>query len=57
MANIRVGFQLLPICWSVLMQQPSLLVVPLVMLVAGSAAVFGYADAFGGVAHLLGPNK
>jgi uncharacterized protein DUF6159 len=57
MNSIRVGFQLLPVCWSVLAQQPSLLFVPLIVLVAGALAVFGYADAFGGAANLLGPNK
>jgi hypothetical protein len=57
MNSIRVGFQLLPLCWSVLAQQPSLLFVPLIVLVAGALAVFGYADAFGGAANLLGPNK
>jgi hypothetical protein len=57
MNSIRVGFQLLPVCWSVLMQQPNLLVVPLLVLVAGTLSVFGYAQAFGGLGHLAGPNK
>jgi hypothetical protein len=57
MNSIRVGFQLLPVCWRVLVQQPSLLVVPVIVLIAGVLAVFGYADAFGGVTNLLGPNK
>jgi hypothetical protein len=39
------------------MQQPNLLVVPLLVLVAGTLSVFGYAPAFGGLGHLAGPNK
>lgn len=57
MNSIRVGFQLLPVCWSVLAQQPNLLVVPLVVLIAGALSVFGYASAFGGVANLLDSSK
>jgi Family of unknown function (DUF6159) len=57
MNSIRVGFQLLPVCWSALAQQPSLLLVPLIVAVAGGLAVIGYADAFGGLANLFGPNK
>jgi hypothetical protein len=57
MNSIRVGFQLLPVCWSVLVQQPSLLVVPLVVLAASALSILGYAHAFGGVANLLGTSK
>jgi Family of unknown function (DUF6159) len=57
MNSIRVGFQLLPVCWRVLVQQPSLLVVPVIVLIAGVVAVLGYADVFGGLTNLLGPNK
>jgi hypothetical protein len=57
MNSIKVGFQLLPVCWSVLMQAPNLLVVPLLVLVAGTLSVFGYSQALGGFAHLVGPNK
>ena len=57
MGSIRVGFQLLPVCWRVLMQQASLLWVPLIVIVLDGALTFGYADAFGGVANLVGPNK
>jgi hypothetical protein len=55
--SVRVGFQLLPTCWSVLMQQPSLLVVPLIVLVASGLSIVGYADAFGGIDNIMGPNK
>jgi hypothetical protein len=55
--SIRVGFQLLPVCWSVLAEQPNLFAVPLLVLCAGVLSVIGYADAFGGLANLAGPNK
>jgi Family of unknown function (DUF6159) len=55
--SIRVGFQLLPVCWSVLAEQPSLLVVPFIVLISGLIAIVGYTGAFGGVESLLGPNK
>jgi Family of unknown function (DUF6159) len=57
MKSIRVGFELLPVCWSALAQQPSLLLVPLAVTVAGVLAALGYADGMGGFAHLVGPNK
>jgi hypothetical protein len=59
MGSIRVGFQLLPICWSVLIEQPSLLTVPLIALLAGGCAVFGYSDVFGSINidNLAGPDR
>jgi Family of unknown function (DUF6159) len=55
--SVRVGFQLLPTCWSVLSSQPSLLIVPFLVLVAGVLSVLGYADILGGSSHLVGSNK
>ena len=51
--SIRVGFQLIPVCWSVLAQELMLLIVPLVVLLIGALALLGYAAAFGGVDGLV----
>jgi hypothetical protein len=55
--SIRVGFQLIPVCWSVLMQELSLLIVPLVVLLLGTLLLLGYSAGFGGVDGLIGANK
>jgi hypothetical protein len=57
LGSMRAGFQLLPVCWRVLSMQPSLLLVPLVVLILGALTVLGYVDAFGSVDALVGPNK
>jgi hypothetical protein len=51
--SVRIGFQLLPVCWSVLMQELSLLIVPLVVIGVSVLALFGYANLLGGVHHLM----
>lgn len=51
--NISAGFRLLPTCLAALMADPTLLLVPLVVLFVGGAAAAGYVAAFGGLAHLL----
>jgi hypothetical protein len=55
-ASVRVGFDLLPVCWSVIAAQPSLLVVPLIVLLSGVVAVVAYVGAFGGISGLVGPS-
>ncbi|HVY09974.1 MAG TPA: DUF6159 family protein [Mycobacteriales bacterium] len=57
MGSIRVGFRLIPVCWSVLAQELVLLVVPLVVLLVGGLALLGYAAAFGGVDGLVTDNN
>jgi len=51
--NISAGFRLLPPCWAALMADPTLLFVPIMVLLVGGAAAAGYVAAFGGLAHLL----
>jgi hypothetical protein len=55
--SIRAGFGLIPTCWSVLAGEPSLLLVPLVVLVASIALLLGYADILGGIGRLVTGNK
>jgi hypothetical protein len=55
-SSVRVGFDLLPVSWSVIAAQPSLLMVPLIVLLSSVIAVVGYVGAFGGVSGLVGPN-
>jgi hypothetical protein len=57
LGSIRVGFRLIPLCWSVLTQELALLVVPLVVLLIGTLALLGYAAAFGGVEGLVGSDR
>jgi hypothetical protein len=56
-ASIRSGFQLLPTCWSVLADEPALLLVPLVVLVVTIAILLGYVDLIGGLGALVTTNK
>jgi Family of unknown function (DUF6159) len=51
--NISAGFRLLPTCWAALMADPTLLLVPIVVLFVGGVASAGYIAAFGGLAHLF----
>jgi hypothetical protein len=55
--SMRAGFQLLPVCWRVLTQQASMLLVPFIVMIIGGFAVYGYVVAFGGVDNLVGSNK
>jgi hypothetical protein len=55
--SIRIGFQLLPVCWSVLAQELVLLVVPIAVLALGALALLGYSEAFGGINGLLAGTK
>jgi hypothetical protein len=57
MSSVRVGLRLIPVCWSVLTQQVSLLLVPFLVLAAGALAVTGYTEAFGGYAALTSGTK
>lgn len=51
--SISAGFRLLPTCWTALMADPAMLLVPLAVLFVGLAAAGGYIVAFGGFAHLF----
>ena len=53
LGNVRAGFRLLPTCWTALMADPTLLLVPLAVLFVGGVVSAGYIAAFGGFAHLL----
>jgi hypothetical protein len=55
--SIRAGFQLIPTCWSVLADEPALLLVPLIVLGISVAMMLGYAEILGGIGHLVTSNK
>jgi Family of unknown function (DUF6159) len=57
LGSIRAGLQLIPVCWSVLVEESSLLIVPIIVMLATITAIVGYTEIFGGVDHIVGSNK